>query len=342
MLIDWITARLDDPFLPRDTWRQLQAMGDRILRYTPETGAVVWESTAWDSIRSDSHTIAFRVGSDALWMQGSPARVCGDGCAVFGSDASRKLDLVGCVDAMRKFIGLQINVILPSALSWKVTRIDVTGNIRLGNLSEVRDALRVLRDCEGGRYRVSQQAGDTVYWSHKSKMRKGKAYAKGPHLEFLMKKKNYNGRQYSETERTAANKLLRLELTLGSEWISRNPEHWYDLTPFQLTKCWDNYFQRMIGDAAMTNDSDIRQRIHAAAPTAGQGRAAYGCWLAIQSEGMERAEQGYTRTSWYRHLGVLRRAGFGDADLSAGRVVQFRRKILEASLVHDWSELLAA
>ena len=57
---------------------------------------------------------------------------------------------------------------------WIVSRADITQNIMLDSLSDVRVALRYLRECEGGRYRVSQQAGDTVYWSHRSRLRKGR------------------------------------------------------------------------------------------------------------------------------------------------------------------------
>jgi len=344
MLIDWITARLDDSFLPPETWRALQAQGDRIVRFSADSGDVVWETSAWDSIRSDSHTVAFRVGSDSLWIQGSPARVCGTGCAVFGSDSAQKLDLVGCVESMRKFVGKQIGVILPHALSWAVTRIDVTGNLLLDSLSDVRAALLVLRGCEGGRYRVSQQAGDTVYWSHKSRIRKGKAYAKGPHLLYQANRKGYEGKIYSPVELNATDRLLRLELTLGSQWLRRNcvNNSWSDLTAHQLTREWESYFNRMVGDAMITNDYTLKERIQLVAPTEGQARAAYGCWLVISSEGWERAQQSFSKTSWYRHLNVLRAAGLGDADLSAGTVVQFRRRILEAQLVNDWSELLAA
>jgi len=342
MLIDWITARLPDAFLDPSQWRALQATGDRVVRYTPSTGEVVYESAAWDSVRSDSHTLAFRVGSDALWIQGSPARVLGDCCAVFGSGAAVKLDLVGCLDVMKNFIAKQLGMILPAAQSWVVTRIDVTGNVLLESLSEVRDALKILRNCEGGRYRVSQQAGDTVYWSHRSRHRKGKAYAKGPHLRYQMAQGKYNGRVYRPHEIEAAEKLLRLELTLGSKWISRHGEPWYDITAQQLTREWDGYFTRMIGDQVMANDNDVKQAIFNAAPTEGRARAAYGCWLMIQSEGWERAREAFAKTSWYRHLEVLRAAGLGDADIAAGKVVPLRRRILDARIVHDWSEILAA
>ena len=75
----------------------------------------------------------------------------------------------------------------------------------------MRDALRILRDCEGGRYRVSQQA-----WRHLStgrknpSSRKGKAYAKGPHLTYQMGRTGYSGRQYTRDEITGSNRLLRL------------------------------------------------------------------------------------------------------------------------------------
>ena len=92
----------------------------------------------------------------------------------------------------------------------------------------------------------------------------------------------------------------------------------------------------------MANDNDVKQAIFNVAPTEGRARAAYGCWLMIQSEGWERAREAFSKTSWYRHLEVLRAAGLGDADIAAGKVVPLRRRILDARIVHDWSEILAA
>ena len=48
---------------------------------------------------------------------------------------------------------------------WIVSRADITQNIMLDSLSDVRVALRYLRECEGGRYRVSQQA-ETPFIGH--------------------------------------------------------------------------------------------------------------------------------------------------------------------------------
>lgn len=339
MLIDWTTARVPLDLLTPEAREKALSLGDRVCCYCPKTGTVYYESAKWESVRSDSHQIAIRAGSD-LWMQGSPARVTGNGDAVFGSGASAALDLLGCVERMRQFVAAHLDCDLPPAQLWTVSRVDVTGNLELGSLPEVRQALAVLRGCEGGRYRVSQQAGDTVYWSHLSKLRAGKAYAKGPHLAYLMKSAKYSGYLYSAEEISAANRLLRLELKLGREWFARNP--WLDVTADALRREWSSYFDRMIGGAEMDADCDLQQRVIAAAKTEGQGKAAYGCWVMIQREGWERARDFYPKRTWYRHLKILRAAGLRDADISAGQVVVLRRRIIEAQLVTSWSDVRAA
>lgn len=326
--------------VPAHLWGRLVMLTDRIMRYCPRTGEQVWETSAWDSIRSDSHQIAFRVTGDAVLIQGSPARVCGSGDSVFGEGPSASLDLVACLSRMAAFVSGQVGVDLPQdPLSWKVTRVDVTGNLLLDDLAGVRVALRVLRDCEGGRYRVSQQAGDTVYWSHLSRLRSGKAYAKGPHLDYMMGKKDYTGRQYSDFEKDLADRLLRLELKLGNQWWLRLGKPWYTVTAYELRMQWREYFERMIGDADMKTDGDVKARIMAAAATEGRGRAALGCWALIQSEGWEKARECFNKSTWYRHLKVLHAAGLGDADISAGKVVAFRQKILTCQLVESWDDL---
>ena len=343
MLIDWITARLPDGHFERSEWDHLRSFSDRILRYNPATGEQVWETSAWESIRSDSHQLSFRIGSDALWVQGSPARIIGDGDAVFGSGASSELNLMGCVDRMSAYAFQQFQIQPRGhATDWIVSRIDVTGNLLLDTLEDVREALRILRDVEGGRYRVSQQAGDTVYWSHRSRLRSGKAYAKGPHLDYQSRKnRSYDGRVYQPEEINLANRLLRLELKLGAQLLreDRLGKPWYELTSGDLYEQWNDYFGRMIGDSEMMTDADLKRKVIESAPTEGQGKAAYGCWTLIKSEGWERAREMCSKPTWYRNLKILRSAGLADADFSAGRVVEFRRRILDAKLVESWDEL---
>lgn len=338
MLIDWVTARVPLTLLSPAAREAVNIIGDRVVCYCPRTGDVKYETSKWQSVRSDSHQISVRVGTD-LWIQGSPARCIGNGCSVFGSGASAAMDLAGCVQRMVDYVSSNVGCDLPPGTSFIVSRVDVTGNICLPSLADVRQALAILRSCEGGRYRTSQQAGDTVYWSHRSKLRSGKAYAKGPHLEYLLKQKTYEGHQFTATELEKANHLLRLELKLGREWFSRND--WKHQTSQTLKAEWESYFMRMIGSAEMTDNSNLKQRVMANAPTEGQGKAAFGCWVMIQQQGWEAAQEFYSRTTWYRNMKVLRKSGLGDADISLGQIVPIRRKVIEAQIVNNWSEIAA-
>ena len=176
MLIDWVTARIGLDLLTPEARQAVALWGDRTVRYCPRSGEVRYECSVWDSVRSDSHQIAMRVTGD-LWVQGSPARVCGDGDTVFGSGPSSALDLLGCVARIVQFVEGMFGVSLPSASIWTVSRVDVTASVLFDSISEVRQALAVLRGTEGGRYRVSQKAGDTVY--HGGEAREGLEGARG-------------------------------------------------------------------------------------------------------------------------------------------------------------------
>lgn len=341
MLIDWVTARVPLDRLSPVALEAALTLGDRMVRYCPKSGVVRYERSAWDSVRSDSHQLSVRATSD-LWVQGSPARVIGDGCTVFGSGASAALDLAGCVGRMVAFLSGMLGVELPASVDWIVSRVDVTENVCLADLTQVKEALSVLRGTEGGRYKVSSQSGDSVYWGSKSKHRKGKAYAKGPHLRYLMKQKSYTGRRYSKEEIAAADRLIRLELTLGREWFARNGSP-QAIAPARLEHEWESYFGRMLGEAEVSDMSrDIEERIKSVAASPGEGKSAYLCWLVIRERGWTQAQSMYTPSTWYRHMRVIRRAGFGDADISLGQVVPFRRVQLRASVIRSWPELLTA
>jgi hypothetical protein len=270
-------------------------------------------------------------------VQGSPARVCGDGDTVFGSGAAAALDLFGCVGRMVSFAETALGCELPPASVWIVSRVDVTANLELPSLSDVRAALAILRGTEGGRYRVSATAGDTVYHGGRSKLRKGKAYAKGPHLRHLLKQETYTGRRYDSEEVEAASRLLRLELTLGREWWRRAGE-WCAVTAQVLRDEWESYYGRMLGGVGVMCES-VGDRVRAVAKTEGRARAALACWHLIQQFGWEQAKALHSKNTWYRHLRVLHAAGLGDADISQGRVVPLRRVELSAALVTSWEQL---
>lgn len=346
MLIDFVSAGVALDRLDDGARAFLRSWGERILRFDPSTGEILWEIGAWDTVRSDSHQIAMRVGARDLWVQGSPCRVLTDGCNVFGSGPAARLDLPGCLAAMAGHACRALAVELPSPVefdAWRVTRVDVTSSFALASLAQVRAALLALRACEGGRYRVDQTAGDSVYWSKASRLRSGKAYAKGPHIAYMLRK-GIAPRGYSAEEQQSADRLLRLELKLaGQWWRERAGCSWHEVTADRLRAEWQDYFLRMVGTVEIEMDEQgLQKQVMAVAATDGRGRSAYGCWLAIQVHGWELARELYTRTTWYRHLAVLRDAGLGDADIAHGRVQPLRRSLLEAREVHSWEELREA
>ena len=339
MLIDWVTCRIPLDLVSHEAREAALKLGDRITRYCPHTGDIRHTTVAWDSIRSDSHQINVRAASD-LWIQGSPARLMGNGCTVFGSGASSALDLIGCVTRMINFVSgpSGLSTPLPDYNSWKVSRVDVTDNLYMESLTNVFTALNYLKSTEGGRYRVTAKSGATCYWNHGSKLRKGKAYAKGPHLRHLQRQKTYTGHEHTIENTLYADSLLRLELTLAREFFSRND--WKSLTPEQLTTQWKDYFLRMIGDADMpTDNNELRLLIEKNAPTKGQAKSAFMQWTSIQQNGWEITRDMTSSSTWYRNLKILRASGLSDTDISHGQVIPLRRNILTAQPVNNWAEL---
>ncbi|MEB3736244.1 hypothetical protein ULF88_24125 [Halopseudomonas pachastrellae] len=67
-----------------------------------------------------------------------------------------------------------------------------------------------------------------------------------------MSRTGYTGRQYTRDEIDQANRLLRLELTLGREFWNRTD--WKACTAETLRMQWHDYFDRMIGGAEVTTD----------------------------------------------------------------------------------------
>lgn len=351
MLIDWLSLKLSTEHLDIDLLRDWQSTQDRILKISG-TGEKVWEISAWESIRSDSHQIAFQVSGSFIRIQGSPARVFGDGDNVFSGGCVASLDLYECAALMVRFVSKHTGLFLPWSpcwsADWKLTRVDVTENLFLGSLSRVRESLVILRSCEGGRYKVNNTAGDTVYWSSKSRMRSGKAYAKGAELVHKMRTNKGQFRQYSPNEIAVANGLLRLELKLGAQFWreSIGDENPFNLKPDFLSDQWKLYFLRMIGGIEIMSEHDIYGRILAhvgynekGKPKIRQAQVAYSLWLLIKNEGWERARNITTKTTWYRNISILRQVGLSDADISSGTIVPLRKKLIEAVPVSSWDQL---
>lgn len=335
-MIDWLTLKVDAMDIPVATVLALRARTGRVLKLSPD-GSIEWETVAREAIRSDSHQVTVAMGGE-LTICGSPARVMGSN-NVFGSG-----DPIECARAMLAFVRRTVQVELPDFQAWRVTRMDVTENYDLGDIAQVREALMALRHAEGGRYQL-RTAAESVYWSVRSQLRSGKAYAKGPHVEFQLKRGQC---ELHPDQVKAAARLLRLELSLKSQWWrERSRKKWWEFSEAELQQEHERYFQPLIGGAEVWNMDKAQERCIEAAQqlgmSEGQGERAYLYWLAIQQLGFETAKQMASRRTHYRHVKVLRAAGYSFSDFQARRVVALRRRpLVLAQPVRSWHELRAA
>lgn len=334
-MIDWLTLQIDVADLPVETYLAMRGKHSLICQISPD-GSLEWEKPVRRNVRSDSHQITVEL-CGSLRIYGSPARVGLVRCDnVFGSS-----DVLECAQRMIDFVARIEEVQLPVAQAWGCTRIDVTENYDLGQLAHVRTALNHLKAAEGGRYQV-RTAAESVYWSQKSTVKSGKAYAKGPHMRYLEKR----GKSFlSQDEIDLTDRLLRLELSLRRHWISRQAKkHWHELTEAELQKIHAEYFAGLIGSAEITEQSDMRSELIEAAGrlgmTEGQGRAAYMSWCQIQAVGLHAWKDDCPKSTFYRHKKIMFEAGLSWADLKSRKVVPLRtRPIVLGEPIRSWAEL---
>ena len=332
MLIDWMTLSTDASLLDPQTVAKITGEQDKIMRISPE-GEIKWVMPCRANVRSDSHQITVRIGS-YLDIQGSPARTKGTQDNIFGeaNPVNAFLDMV-------QFLSNTLEVPLPcDPTCWRLTRMDVTGNFDLGSLPNVRQALNYLRHVEGGRYQVKTDV-ETVYWAKSSRLRAGKAYAKGPHMRYLVKKKQID---LTPDQLFLVDRLLRLELRLGNQfWRERATQRWYQWSSKQLYEQFTAYFGQFIGKVEVVEVDKLLDELMRVAPTPGLAKAAYRTWALIQSHGVEKTRELMARRTWYVHKGLLERCGVSWADFHHRALVPFRRKtIVLSNPVRSWEDLI--
>lgn len=338
-MIDWLTLKLCTSAVP-DQGALADYLRDQphLVRYLPRTGEVEWTVTTRDSSRSDSHGVTVHVGKD-VEISGSPARSMGGENNVFGSGDIAECARAHIAAANAIFAAAESPFQLPTDLTlYRVSRVDVTENYYLGSLDTVKQALAFLRQSDGGRYKVQAKA-ETVYWSPGSRRRKGKAYAKGPHLAYQIQQ----GRAVADLrQQQAANGLLRLELTLGSQWWSEQKKPFWQITEAEFSAEHNAYFSGLIGTGEVKEMADIATALEKVAPSKGQAEAAHRTWCVIQSVGHQNARASMPRATWFRHLALLQAAGLAWGDICAGKVSEIRlartRVIVLDEPVKNWKQ----
>ncbi|MDO3385649.1 phage/plasmid replication protein, II/X family [Gilvimarinus sp. SDUM040013] len=335
-MIDWLTLRLDLSHLPEPIARKLQAANSKIFKVNAVTGDIDWETYAWESVKSDTHQICFRVGG-GLQIQGSPARL-GLPNNAFGS-----LDIQYCATKMIDFAKLHFDLeSLPPLKLWTCSRIDVTRNYLMQSGSEAKQALAYLKQAPEGRQKHSFES-QGLYIGKGSSLHKGKIYLKGQDAKRCKK----SGRaEYTEDQIKKSERLLRAEYTLNRHILNRFKKSgilWHQLNPQILLEMHENYFKEYFSVIEVTDMGDILEKLLKTAPTEGRAKSAYDCYVRIRMIGYEQAKESYSKTCWYRHLSFLKNAGLTRSDLQAINVIPLRKRSIEVSYpVRYWDDISAA
>lgn len=349
MLIDWITLRfpLSDALGVTLNEKIRNSMG-HIVKVSPD-GEIVWDKLTpdWEAIRSDSLGLYWSITADGnstryVTIGASPSSLQNGGINVFGS-----LSISEAAKTIVNTASLALGAILPSWEQWDCKRLDITANYDLGNSAQVKQALRLLLGTDSPRRKTNsdKRGGDSVYWNPTSTLRASKAYHKGAHLRYQLKKGNI---VIDEETLSLADRLLRLELMLGSMWFRRlrdAKKDWKELSELDLQKMHFNYFDSLIGSGKIevTDMENILKQLEQHAPTMGQAKAAFGTYALIRQLGYEQAKSTVQPRSFFRHVALLKQAGLSQSQLCNTNVVQFKMKpIVLGSPVLSWDELRAA
>lgn len=347
-LIDWLTLRVP---LGETLGK---ALTDRIrdclntIHCVDTSGELVWskQSLDVDALRSDTPGLVWMVQSDGkneyLAIGGSPASI-EHGINVFGG-----CDIYRAANILVRHASVILKAVLPPVIKWQCRRIDITGNFVLPDSASVKQALRQLCLADGGRRKATndKRGGDSVYWNPTSDLAKGKAYHKGPHLAFLLRKGLI---QISDDLLSLADRLLRLEHTRGARWFRRlaeNGRNWWELTTQNLEDLFTEFFGRVVDGVEvreMERHELVARIVQCNGITEGRADAAFATYRNIRADGFEVTRDYMPRRTWYLHLKYLRAAGISDADLQQGNVVQFRPvRIVLATPVTSWDDIRRA
>lgn len=332
-MIDWLSLRLDVSLLPDALRSRLDCQAGRIVKISFD-GELEWETSVWESIRSDTHQVSCRLGS-YFELKGSPARV-GLPNNVFGS-----LDVVYCADKMIAFVVERFGFKrsdLPSLSDWGCTRIDVTRNLFMQSEAEARQALLAMKQMPSGRQKVSYEENG-VYVGKRSSHQTAKVYHKGQDAIRMQRQKKVF---YTEEELALSQYLLRFELSLKSSSLRKLSKfiHWSQFTPQFLLDAHDHFFTPYISTVEVTDMGTLLNKLLSVAPTEGQAKAAYDFYLKIRQIGYEQAKASSTKRTFYRNRKHLMAAGLSLADLTKSNVLPLRtRPIVLGDAVCSWDDI---
>ena len=352
MLLDMmhVEARLSTGH-HRELLRALRHLNGR-LEVWSRTDVQLREFARWEP--SDTTHLQGRLsklnepGEWLLQVVGSPAYVTGNGDAVFGSGAARRLSVAGCMNAMlgdwrshggADGTGSLLDLVEPEL--WLVAKVDATRNLDCGS-KEAADELveRLKRVPRSGRMPITRQ--HSVYWTPQSDRFSPKAYGKGQRLRVQNAK---YGLGYTEAQLAYADRLVRCELQVKrAECLRLGPE----FPPEKLMAAHEEVFRPLLD--ATSGDleyDDVVARLRAELKPR-EASKAVDMYRLIVGEGWERAKrrtlENYSVATWNRNVKRLRDAGITGLEQCQGngatdyRLPEKLRSRPRPKWVDDWPD----
>lgn len=374
-MIDWLTLRIPlSSFLESDQIIEKfsEFLGTQCTYNA--AGELVREKFVFDidKLRSDSIGLFWQVQHNGkenfLLIAGSPASV-EHGTNIFGSN-----DVMHCANVMHREAEKGLQLTLPPIHTWQCMRLDFNFNYLLDSNSQVKQALRELKNGHGSRQQISNGHGDTLEIGAKSKMITGVIYDKGTQVKNLVKNlfKQDKPIPYETWEIDILSRLLRFELRLKRQWFEKlahkktyehflhnnlnvkqalknykhyyeNVQPWTELTEQDLIDKHYSYFKPFTGSIGVTDMGTLLENLKNLGLSEGRARSTYQTWALIKTMGYEQAKASLSYSTFTKHRSWLLRAGLTETDLqnSQNNVLVFRRKTIELDCpVTSWSQVL--
>jgi II/X family phage/plasmid replication protein len=363
-MIDWMTLRTKMDFMTKgDLLDKVQHFIGRMDVFDG-AGELVRTKLVMDidRLRSDSTGLFWQIqhsGKDIYLVIGASPASVELGNNLFGSS-----DVEHCAKVLLSAAEKILGIPLPSIINWECRRLDITHNYLMDDHSQVKQALRELRNGDGIRQKASVPKGDSVYYGEGSDLIAGKIYDKGSQVKHLAKRYHAKGieQPYDVWEMDIIDRLLRMELMLRRRWFDRlqnkltiddftdiekykaykhTTPAWLELTSEQLDKLHNDYFSQFIGNIEVTDMTTLLKQLYLVAPSAGRARAAHNTWALIKAIGYEQTRESMSLGTFNNHRSWLLKAGLSHADLQTSNVLPFRRKTVFISQpVLSWSDVL--
>lgn len=340
MLIDWLTLRTEISDLQDN---DLMALMPYLA--IKETKNVITEEIISskvvvdiDALRSDFQGMAWSISTNGkskfLNIGASPAFL-EHGRNIFGS-----IDYEHCKSLLINHARRVLPTVCLFRENWQPRRIDVTQNFSMQSNHQVKEALHVLRTCDGTRQKATTRA-DSVYWGSGSAYRQGKAYDKYTQSIELNKRNAKLGKPslYDSNELSLLEPIIRLELSLGRQFFDEHTDEKLFTSEFLINQ-HNQFFGQFIGNSQVTDMDTLLYELKNISPSDGLARASYDTYLRIKQNGYEFTKQSMSKASFFRHTKLLKQAGLTQSDLTSAQIIPLRKRRIDLQPVNSWTDLI--